>query len=118
VAEFTYLWTNRCRLNDIEAGYEGEPADIAAGNVFTKRGIRGGDTVYIVCVNKGNVYLIGRMKVRRIWQREAWEAGPGRDHPGLWEGDEVIEGEEGGGVPLPLNGREGEPLLQSPNMIR
>lgn len=95
MAEFTYLWTNRCRLNMIEAGCEGEPTDIAAGNVFTKRGIRKGDAVYIVTVNGGNVYLVGRMKVKRIWDREDWEAGPGRDNPNLWDGDEVIEGEDG-----------------------
>ncbi|MBN9520668.1 hypothetical protein J0H58_19480 [bacterium] len=87
MAAFTYLWTNRCRTNMLDA--EGEPLDCMAGNMFTKRGVQTGDEVYVVGIWKGNVYLICRITVRQVWSREDWDA----EHqtPRLWEGEEVAE---------------------------
>jgi hypothetical protein len=48
MAEFTYLWTNECRVNMRNDDCVGEATDVAAGNVFRKRGIQVGDLVYIV----------------------------------------------------------------------
>jgi hypothetical protein len=93
MAEFTYLWTNRCRLNMLNGDCEGKSATIAAGNVFSKRGVRPGDLVYFVTVHQAKVHLIGRVRVQRIWQRAEWDAQ--HNTPNLWEGQEVIEGEDG-----------------------
>ncbi len=93
MSHFTYLWTNECRLNCIAAGWEGKPLDISAGSAFTRRNVRKGDTMYVLCVDKGLVYLIGRMKVARILAMEAYNAEFG--NPDLWPGDEVVIGENG-----------------------
>src|SRR5688500_12901826 len=90
---FTYLWTNECRTNMIGYGSEGEPLNLSAGSAFTKRGVKKGDVVYVISVHKGKVYLVGRMKVAQLLQREQYDSE--YDNPGLWEGDEVIIGEEG-----------------------
>jgi hypothetical protein len=91
MAAFTYLWKNECRMN-MMGRQEGRPTWIAAGNVFTQRGVREGDAVYILVVHEGDVYLIGRMVVVRVWAREDWDAE--HDTPNLWEGNEVIEGRD------------------------
>lgn len=93
MAHFTYLWTNECRLDCINAGWEGKPLDISAGSAFTKRNVKKGDTMYVVCVDKGLVYLVGRMKVARILARNVYDSE--FDTPNLWPGDEVVIGENG-----------------------
>lgn len=93
MAHFTYLWTNECRMNCISAGWEGKPLGISAGSAFSKRNVRKGDTIYVLCVEKGLVYLVGRMKVARILSREAYDAE--FRNPDLWPGDEVVIGENG-----------------------
>ena len=93
MAHFTYLWTNECRLNWIAKGFEGNPLDVSAGSAFTKRGVKKGDIMYVLCVENGLVFLIGRMKVARILSRAAYDAEFG--NPELWDGDEVVVGENG-----------------------
>jgi len=93
MAHFTYLWTNECRLNHKEMGLEGEPLNLSAGNAFTKRRVKKGDTMYVLCVDEGRVFLIGRMKVARILPREVYDSE--FDNHGLWAGDEVVIGENG-----------------------
>ncbi|MCE9564044.1 MAG: hypothetical protein K8U57_18530 [Planctomycetes bacterium] len=88
---FTYQWTNQCRLNMLED--EGNPLSISAGNNFSRRNVEPGDFVYVIGTWQGPVYLIGRMRVRRIWQRGEWEAHHAATN--LWAGDEIIEGVEG-----------------------
>lgn len=90
---FTYLWTNECRLNMQALGREDNPLSISAGSAFTKRSVRPGDKVYVVAVHQGDVYLIGRMKVKRVWNRGDYDVKFRPDN--LWDGDEVIDGEEG-----------------------
>lgn len=91
MAAFTYLWTNKCRTNML--GEDGNPLNLAAGKVFTKRGVRTGDSVYVVGIWKAKVYLIGRMTVKQVWERGDWD----REHdtPTLWAGEQVVEGAEG-----------------------
>lgn len=90
---FTYLWTNRCRLNMLEEGYEGEPLDLSAGNAFTPRGVRKGHSIYVIAYNAGRTYLIGRMRVAKVTPRDRWIRE--NDFPDLWDGDEVIDGVDG-----------------------
>jgi hypothetical protein len=94
----------------MRAGCEGDETDTAAGNVFANRGMKAGDVVYIVAVNSEKVYLIGRMKLKRIWRREEWDDDPERYRSDLWDGNEVIEGEDG--TPLRFE------LTVPPNVLR
>jgi hypothetical protein len=64
-----------------------------AGNVFTRANMQPGDFVFIVSVHDRNVFLIGRMRVKRIWPREEWDRH--LNTPELWEGEEVVEGSLG-----------------------
>lgn len=93
MAHFTYLWTNECRLNCIGSGLEGKPLEISAGNAFTKRNVNRGDTMYVLCIDEGLVYLIGRMKVARVLARAAYDSE--FSNRNLWPGDEVVIGENG-----------------------
>lgn len=90
---FTYLWTNECRANMLQMGCTGQPLNVAAGSVFTKRGVRRGDKVYVLSVHDGDVFLIGRMRIVSVLAREQYDAT--HDNPNLWPGDEVILGEDG-----------------------
>jgi hypothetical protein len=95
LAAYTYLWTNDCRVARLDR--EGEPLACTAGSLFTARGVVPGDAVYVVTVLDRKVFLIGRLTVKRVWERAAWDAEP--DRPPLWEGTEVIEG---AGTPMRL----------------
>lgn len=90
---FTYLWTNECCQNMIDAGLEGNALDRAASSKFLERGCGAGDYLYILNYFNGQTYLIGRMKVKKVWQRKVWDKT--HDDPYLWPGSEVAEGEEG-----------------------
>ena len=93
MAEFTYQWTNECRMNTIANGEEGEEIDLCAGNNFKKRRVKEGDTVYVIATWQGPVFLIGRMRVKKLLARKDWlKKNPGYS---LWDGDEVIVGEKG-----------------------
>ena len=93
MSHFTYLWTNECRLNSIGLGLEGKPLGLSAGSAFTKRGVKKGDSIYVLCVDKGLVYLVGRMKVARILPRDVYDSEFANPH--LWSGDEIVIGENG-----------------------
>lgn len=90
---FTFLWTNECCRNMIDAGLEGQPLDRAAGSKFLERGCGPKDYLYILNYLDGQTYLIGRMRIKKIWQRKDWDKA--HDDPDLWPGDEVAEGENG-----------------------
>jgi len=48
---------------------EGQPVRLAGSNIFRKRGVSAGDSVYIVSLGAGQLYLGGRMVVERFVSR-------------------------------------------------
>lgn len=72
---------------DIEADDETMPLIRSVGELAK------GDSVYVIGTWQGKVYLIGRMTVHKVWDRDEWDAK--HDTPNLWDGREVIEGEDG-----------------------
>jgi N utilization substance protein B len=65
---FTHYW-NREQYQESLAGdkaVKGTPLDHTAGTMFTLRGIKPGDIVYVVSVKEGRLYLIGKMEVGEI----------------------------------------------------
>ncbi len=88
MAYFTYQWTNFCCDRMYERNFTGLPTDKAAGNNFKKRGVDDGDVIYIVAVRKGRVYLIGRMRVKVLRERN-------KNDGELWPGRWIIDGEDG-----------------------
>ncbi len=58
---FTHYWTGET----VSEQEEGAPLEHTADNRFRKSGVQTGDTVYVVNVRQGVLYLIGRMEVGR-----------------------------------------------------
>jgi hypothetical protein len=83
----------------IDAGLEGVALGRAAGNKFLERGCGARDYLYILNYLDGETYLIGRMRVKKVWQRAEYDKT--HDDPYLWEGSEVAEGECG--TPMRFN---------------
>jgi hypothetical protein len=65
---------------------EGQPVRLAGSNSFRKRGVSVGDSVYIVSLGAGQLYLGGRMVVERIVSR--------REALRLWDDDDLYDDAE------------------------
>jgi hypothetical protein len=65
---------------------EGLPVRSSGSNSFHKRGVSSGDTIYIVSLGAGQLYLGGRMTVKRIVSRS--------EAVRLWNTDTLYDAEE------------------------
>jgi hypothetical protein len=61
---FTQYWTQETCTDD--ARYAGHLLEYTAGNKFRERGVGKGDVVYAVTVQRGRLFLIGRLTVAQI----------------------------------------------------
>lgn len=59
---FTHYWAGDTLGNN----EEGQPLDHTAGDIFTSRGVRVGDNIYVVNIFRGELYLIGRFTVGEL----------------------------------------------------
>jgi len=66
MASFTQYWEVRSCLNESDKGNENKPLEHTAGDLFKKRGVAPGDRVYIVNIDRGILYLIGRLEVDKF----------------------------------------------------
>lgn len=74
---------------------EGQPVSASASNNFRRRGVSVGDSVYVISLSHGQLYLGGRMVVRQIVSRQ--EAVRLRNNDNLYDADEwVIDPAEAG----------------------
>lgn len=81
---WTCHWQFRFWRPDINQ--EGQPVDSSGSNSFVKRGVSAGDTVYIISLSGGQLYLGGKMTVKRIVSRpEAVK---------LWNNDNLYDARE------------------------
>jgi hypothetical protein len=83
---FTQYWANRTCNDSVTYGRSGKLLDHTAGNRFREHGVEAGDTVYVVTVRQGRLFLVGRMSVWKVCDEaeavaaldyDPWEA---RDH--------------------------------------
>ena len=88
MASFTFQWTNTCRHYMREFGYTGVPLFKAAGTQFRRRGARAGDVLYVIGYENGIAYLIGRMVIKLIRDRNAEDGD-------TWSGCDIVEGTDG-----------------------
>ena len=88
MAWLTYQWTNDCRERMKRLGYSGKPLAKAAGTQFQRRGTESGDVIYVIGYQNARAYLVGRMTVSIVRDREA-EDGE------MWDGCDIIEGIDG-----------------------
>jgi hypothetical protein len=96
---WTCHWQFRYWRPDINA--EGQPACSSGSNSFIRRGVSVGDTVYIVSLSGGQLYLGGRMVVKRIVSRP--EAVRLWDNHNLYNAKEWVVDPGETGTPLHLH---------------
>lgn len=82
---FTQYWTNETW--NYNRNGEGELLNHIAGNLFKERGVKPGDIVYVVTVIKGKLYLLGKMKVAKVYNLE--EAGAELSYE-VWEASDHL----------------------------
>lgn len=109
---FTHYWSN----NTWSANRDSEePLDYIAGNQFSTRGVEVGDTIYVVTVLEGKLYLGGKMTV-------GYHCGPVEaarrlpyDAADLWEANEYLIAERA--TPLDLSREVSSQLVQSLSFV-
>lgn len=87
---FTHYWRNDTWEYNRRDYPEGELLDHIAGNIFLQRGVEIGDTIYIVTVNKGKLYLCCKILVDKICGVNEAAADIGKNPEDLWQADEHI----------------------------
>jgi hypothetical protein len=87
---WTHYWTHETVENARHSIANGAPDRLkhAAGNMFRKRGVSSGDTVYIVNLYHGDLRVIGRQTVQAVVnQRKAEQMLGTKD---LWKADDHL----------------------------
>ena len=101
----TRYWTCHWRFEtwqpDVNTEYE--TVDCSGGSTFSKRGIAVGDTVYVISLSAGQLYLGGRMTVKQITSRDEAVRLLGSDN--LYDAPEWVVDPERAGTPLHLHRR-------------
>ena len=96
---WTCQWKHKFWRGDVNPEYE--PDWMAGSNNFRKRGVSRGDVAFVISVSDGQLYLGGRMEVKRVDTRRKdvrdWGTGPA--YP------EWIIGEKETGTPLNFHRR-------------
>mgnify|MGYP007059444534 CR=1 FL=1 len=67
------FFTSSWQFAEAKSRATGQPLRYAAGSRFTQSEVGSGDTLYIVSVSKGQLYLLGKMEVDRIVSYEEAE---------------------------------------------
>ncbi len=82
---YTHYWNNEtCNYQE---GAPGKTLEHTAGNMFRSHGVVAGDTVYVVTVRQGILFLIGKMQVAKICNQDEADKLLGT---GLWEAEEHV----------------------------
>ncbi len=87
---FTHYWQNSTWQNSQESGAEGDLLSHTAGNLFAKRGVEVGDTVYVITVKGGTLYLCGKMISGKIVDAHKAAKYFGLHAEDLWEASDHI----------------------------
>lgn len=98
---WTCHWQFRYWRPDINR--EGQPICSCGSNTFTKRGVSVGDIVYVISLSKGQLYLGGRMTVKRVVSRR--QALHLLRNDNLYDAREWIVDPDQTGTPLHLHRR-------------
>jgi hypothetical protein len=86
MADFTHYWSSA--ENDIDAAAASStPLDYTVDSRFTRRGVRIGDSIYVLTARKGKLFLVGKLEVGKIVHSDAkaeallgYHAWPGPTH--------------------------------------
>lgn len=90
LTSWTTYWSRECVANMKAAGCEGSPIRRSSGNLFTERGVKAGDALFILSATQDSLFLIGRMLVRGVMPHRSFvQRYRATD---LWEAKEVAFG--------------------------
>ncbi len=94
---FTHYWNNAIVEYAMDSEEEESPLEVTAGDGLTHSGVAVGDVVYIINVLKGDLFLIGRMRVGEILRgrSSAWRRLKHR----AWAAEEHLVAARGSGTP-------------------
>lgn len=87
---FTHYWSNDTWRYHAETATPGELLDHAAGNLFRKRGIAPGDSIYVVTVLHGALYLLAKMRVAMVCDVDEAAAALETVPELLWDADDHV----------------------------
>lgn len=90
MTSWTHYWTRECVASMRQQGCEGTRLNVSTGNLFTKRGVKPGDNVYILSATQKTLYLIGRITVTDVIPYRTYVLKYRQMN--LWRNDEVIMG--------------------------
>jgi len=95
---WTCHWQNRYWTAD--SNDEGEPLTASGSNMFRKRGVAPGDSIYVLSLRGGVLLLGGRMTVGDIVSRDEAVRRTGNDN--LYDASEWVLAAKGSGTKLDL----------------
>jgi hypothetical protein len=99
--EMVRFWTSYWRGANWLGNAEFSEVRYSGGNLFKQRGMTPGDVVYIVSVQRGELFLGGRMQIAEIISRD--EAVRRRGRSDLYDAPQWLVGKSGTGSPLHLH---------------
>lgn len=85
---FTHYWSNGTWSAYRTTAARGELVDYAASNQFRERGLTAGDSLYIVTVLHGALYLLTRLQVAAVCGVEEAAQQLGEEPESLWPADD------------------------------
>lgn len=107
---FTHYWKNDTFDHMRDSGNEGEPLTHTAGNRFANVSVKKGDTVYVITVVKGELFLVGRMIVSQIVHGDAEAARLlGGD---VWSADDHLIADDRDGTPMRFRRRVPDEIVK------
>lgn len=87
---FTHYWSNDTWRIFSEYNAPGDLLDHAASNLFRKRGVAPGDSVYVVTVLQGALYLLGKMRIAMVCDVDEAAAALETTPESLWDADDHV----------------------------
>jgi 5-methylcytosine-specific restriction protein A len=87
---FTHYWSNDTWRYHASTATPGELLDHAAGNLFRTRGIAPDDSVYVVTVRHGALYLLAKMRVAMVCDVDEAAAALETSPELLWNADDHV----------------------------
>lgn len=90
---FTHYWSNSTWQQHCASATDGELLDHIASNVFLQRGVSPGDSVYVVTVLHGALYVLAKLHVAMVVDVETAAAALGASPESLWDAEDHIVAE-------------------------
>jgi hypothetical protein len=105
---FTHYWKNDT-WDEYREAREGTPLVRTASNKFRSKGVEPSDFIYVVTVQQGKLFLLGRLEVAGILTREQAQERFGQD---VWNAEDHAVGTHVTGTPMRFDGIVSDDIVQ------